>query len=64
MRIGEISSPEFGELRDWWVLLLRDWWVLLLRDWWVLLLSDWWVLLLSDWWLFSPPPFPCIRPMG
>jgi hypothetical protein len=56
MRIGEISSPEFGELRDWWVLLLRDWWVLLLRD--------WWVLLLSDWWLFSPPPFPCIRPMG
>lgn len=27
MRIGEISSPEVGELRDWWVFLFRDSWL-------------------------------------
>lgn len=27
LRIGRISSPEFGELRVWWVFLFRDWWL-------------------------------------
>ena len=27
MRIGRISSPELGELRDWWILVLRDYYV-------------------------------------
>ena len=35
VRIGGISSPELGELRDWWVLLFKDWWVFVLRDGWV-----------------------------
>ena len=35
VRIGGISSPELGVLRNWWVLLFKDWWVFVLRDGWV-----------------------------
>lgn len=44
MGIGEISSPEFGELRDWWIFLFKDWSVSTqglvgfcgkLRNWWL-----------------------------
>lgn len=27
MRIGRLSSPEFGELRVWWVFQFRNWWL-------------------------------------
>ena len=58
MRIGRISSPELGELRDWWVSLFRNWCFSLF-------------VCLFVWGqaqgLMAPlllPPFPCIGLMG